>query len=156
VPQTSSGPPAIRELTGPIRVLDGLGRAVMAAAAAGLAVWALLAGPASAVPVQVGDTPVAGIADWGDGAVTRVDPVGKIVATDVNYAGVSGGGGGAAARAGEQLHARDARKPRCLWRKRGCYPPANLWYRITVEFDGHSSCGCARGFAASRPASRAG
>jgi hypothetical protein len=36
----------------------------MAAAAAGLAVWALLAAPASAVPVRVGDTPVAGIADW--------------------------------------------------------------------------------------------
>jgi hypothetical protein len=31
---------------------------------------------------------------------------------------------------------RSAQKPRCLWPKRDCYPPPNLWYRITVGFDG--------------------
>jgi hypothetical protein len=29
-----------------------------------------------------------------------------------------------------------AAKPRCLWAKRDCYPPANLWYRVRVEFTG--------------------
>jgi hypothetical protein len=32
--------------------------------------------------------------------------------------------------------AQAASKPRCLWPSRACTPPANLWYRITVEFDG--------------------
>jgi hypothetical protein len=32
--------------------------------------------------------------------------------------------------------AEAAKKPRCLWQKRACHPPANLWYRIRVEFDG--------------------
>lgn len=39
-------------------------------------------------------------------------------------------------RAEGQVHAQSAKKPRCLWPKRECHPPANLWYRITVEFRG--------------------
>ena len=104
----------------------------MAAAAAGLAVWALFATPASAVPVGAGDIPVAGIADGGYGTMTGVDPVRKIVAIDPYDAGVADGGGDA----GERAHAQAARKPRCLWRQRECHPPANLWYRVAVAFDG--------------------
>ena len=45
-------------------------------------------------------------------------------------------GGAAPDRAEGQVHAQSAKKPRCLWLKRECYPPANLWYRIAVEFRG--------------------
>lgn len=31
---------------------------------------------------------------------------------------------------------RSAQEPRCLWPKRDCYPPANLWYRISLGFLG--------------------
>lgn len=108
----------------------------MRAAGAGLAVWALIAAPASAVPVRAGDIPATGIANGGNGVVAGIDRPGKVVAIVASDADVSGGGGAASARAGERQHAQGARKRRCLWRKRECYPPANLWYRVTVEFDG--------------------
>jgi hypothetical protein len=40
-----------------------------------------------------------------------------------------------AAPTAEELRASSGKKPRCLWPKRDCYPPANLWYRVSVEFD---------------------
>jgi hypothetical protein len=114
----------------------------MRAAIAGLAALALWAAPASAVPVRAGDVSVAGIARGSNGVVPRVDPVASSRANDASG---SGRGAGAAARAGERQHARTARKPRCLWRKRECYPPAKLWYRITVEFDGQLTLRFRRG-----------
>jgi hypothetical protein len=52
-------------------------------------------------------------------------------------------GGATAARVHDQRHAQAAQKPRCLWPKRECHPPANLWYRVLVGFRGvltrHSS-----------------
>ena len=59
-----------------------------------------------------------------------------LVAVLVLAALAVGAGGAAPDRADGQVHARNAKKPRCLWPKRECHPPANLWYRITVEFRG--------------------
>src|SRR5262245_38737378 len=65
--------------------------------------------------------------------------VGALVA-----AGAIDGGGVAAARSEQEPHARTASTPRCLWAKRDCYPPARLWYRVSVSLEAEQNASVER------------
>ena len=62
--------------------------------------------------------------------------VAGVVCALVAVGAIAAGGGVAVARSDGEVQARATSKPRCLWAGRDCFPPANLWYRVAVEFDG--------------------